>query len=89
MLFRSEPGEPCPDAGQGGITGWKWKPVPAPKLAALSPRRQAWEMTRYQAYQTQLAGHTIGETFARAAAFLKRAAADAPSLTNAHQHATR
>jgi len=31
-------------------------------------------MTRYRAYQAQLAGHTIGETFGRAAAFLKLAA---------------
>ena len=31
-------------------------------------------MTRYRAYQAQLAGHTIGETFGRAAAFLKQAA---------------
>jgi hypothetical protein len=33
-------------------------------------------MTRYRAYQAQLAGHTIGETFDRAAAFLKLASAN-------------
>ena len=38
-------------------------------------------MTRYQAYQTRLAGDTIGETFTRAAMFLKHAAADTPALT--------
>jgi hypothetical protein len=54
--------------------------VPEPKLTALAPRGLAWEMTRYQAYQAQLAGHTIGETFARAAEFLKHAVADAPAL---------
>jgi hypothetical protein len=39
-------------------------------------------MTRYQAYQAQLAGHTIGETFTRAAEFLNQAVADAPALTD-------
>ena len=31
-------------------------------------------MTRYRAYQVHLAGHTTGESFGRAAAFLKLAA---------------
>ena len=61
---------PGPGAGGGHITGWRWKPVPLPVLVSLPPRAQAWEMTRYQAYQDQLAGHTIGEIFRRAAAFL-------------------
>ena len=43
--------------------------MPEPDLGSLPPRGQAWEMTRYRAYQAQLAGHTIGETSA-AAAFL-------------------
>jgi hypothetical protein len=30
-------------------------------------------MTRYRAYEAQLAGHTFGETFTRGAAFLKQA----------------
>jgi hypothetical protein len=45
-------------------------------------------MARYQAYQARLAGHTIAETFTRAAAFLKRAAADAPALTDPSCHAS-
>jgi len=45
-------------------------PVPLPVLASLPPRAQAWEMTRYQAYQARLAGHTIGEIFRRAATLL-------------------
>jgi len=57
-----------------GVTAWRWRPVPEPDLGSLPPRGQAWEMTRYRAYQAQLAGHTIGETFGRAAAFLKLAA---------------
>jgi hypothetical protein len=63
--------------------------MPEPKLASRSPRRRSWEMSRYQAYQAQLAGHAVGETFARAAAFLELAAADAPSLTDPSAHATR
>ena len=77
-----EPAETSPAPCNGHITGWRWKPVPKPKLTSLAPRGQAWEITRYQAYQAQLAGHTIGETFTRAATFLKRAVADAPALTD-------
>ncbi len=76
------PNETGPDPGNGHITGWTWNPVPKPKLTALAPRGQAWEMTRYQAYQAQLAGRTIGETFTRAATFLKQAVADTPALTD-------
>jgi len=82
-----EPGADEPDAGEGPTTSWIWKPVPEPALAVLSPRGQAWEMTRYQAYQAQLAGDTIGETFGRAAEFLKLAAANAPVITDASAHA--
>jgi hypothetical protein len=77
-----EPGQGSPDPGNRHITGWRWKPVPEPKLTALAPQGQAWEMTRYQAYQAQLTDHAIGETFTRAAAFLKLAVADAPALTD-------
>ena len=47
-------------------------------------------MTRYRAYQAHLAGHTLGEVFGRAAAFLKLAAANAPSITDCPSaHAAR
>jgi hypothetical protein len=59
------------------ITAWTWKSVPEPSLESLPARGRAWEMTRYRAYQAQLAGHTIGETFDRAAVFLRLAAAGA------------
>ena len=84
-----EPGGDGPDDRQRRITGWTWKPVPEPKLVSLPPRGQTWEITRHQAYQAQLAGHTIGETFARAAAFLKLTAAHAPSITDTSAYATR
>jgi hypothetical protein len=65
------PGGPDSGPGDSLITGWTWKPVPEPSLGSLPPRGQAWEMTRYRAYQAQLAGHTVGETFERAVAFLE------------------
>jgi hypothetical protein len=77
-----EPGDAGPGTGEGRIRGWTWTPVPAPALGSLPQRAQAWEITRYQAYQAQLAGHTIGATFGRAAEFLKLAAADATSITD-------
>ena len=61
----------------GRITAWTWKSIPEPVLACLPPRGQAWEQTRHGAYEARLAGHTIGEPFELAAAFLKTAAARA------------
>jgi hypothetical protein len=84
-----EPRETGPQPGNGHITGWTWKSAPEPKLTSLPPRGQAWEMTRYQAYRAQLTGHTIGETFTRAAAFLKLAVAEAPALPDADPHTSR
>lgn len=60
--------------GVGPIAEWTWRSMPEPGLAALPARGQEWEMTRYRAYQVQLAGHPVGETFERAAAFLRLAA---------------
>jgi hypothetical protein len=85
----TEPGEPGPGAVKGRITERVWKPLPEPALASLSPRRQAWEMTRYRAYQAQLAGRTLGKVFGCAAAFLKQAAANAHSITDPGVHAAR
>jgi hypothetical protein len=84
-----EPSQTSQDSPTGRITGWTWKPVPKSKLASSTPHRRAWEMSRYQAYQAQLAGHTIGETFGRATTFLKLAVADAPTLTDASAQAGR
>jgi hypothetical protein len=69
-----------PDPGPAGtsddrITAWTWTSLPEPELDSLPPRGQAWEMTRYGAYQAQLAGRTIGEIFGRATAFLQLTAA--------------
>ena len=59
--------------GDGPIATWIWRPLPEPVLAALSARGQEWEMTRYREYQARLAHARIGETFGRAAAFLRLA----------------
>jgi hypothetical protein len=73
-FIRPEDGRP----GSGcGVAAWRWRPVPEPALASLPPRGRAWEMRRYRAYQAQLAGHPVGETFGRAAAFLTLASASA------------
>jgi hypothetical protein len=68
-----QPQESRSARGAGPITAWTWKSLPEPALASLPPRGQEWEMTRYRGYQAQLSGHTMGETFGRAAAFLKLA----------------
>src|SRR5438874_753378 len=64
----------------GRIAAWTWRPLPEPALASLTPRAREWEMTRYRAYQAQLAGQPIGETFRQATAFLNLAA-DGSSLS--------
>lgn len=68
-------------AGPGGrrITHWTWKPAPEPPLGHLPARGQAWEIARYRAYQSQLAGHTIGETVRRTVTFLTLTGANAAS----------
>ena len=78
-----------PAKAQAPLTRWTWKSVPRPALASLPPRAQAWETTRYRAYQAQLAGHTIGETFERAAAFLDLTAAKATPVPDNSGHAAR
>ena len=57
----------------GLIAAWMWRSLPKPELAALSAGGQEWEMMRYRAYQAQLAGHPLGETFTEPVAFLQLA----------------
>jgi hypothetical protein len=80
MGFHRDPAEfiqpePSRPGSDHGIAAWRWRSLPEPALASLPPRGRVWEMTRYRAYQAQLAGHTVGETFAQAAAFLELASA--------------
>jgi hypothetical protein len=66
--------EPCPDEEAGGgdapITEWNWRSLPVPAVETLPPRGQEWELSRYEAYQDLLAGHTVGETFSQTSGFL-------------------
>jgi hypothetical protein len=54
---------------------WLWRPLGEPQLGTFTVRGRQWEMSRYRAYQAQLAGCGIAPTFARCAEFLARAAA--------------
>jgi len=56
--------------GDAPITEWTWRSLTEPAVAALPPRGQEWELSRYQAYQELLAGHRVGGTFSGASAFL-------------------
>ena len=71
------------------ITAWTWTSLPGPALDSLPPRGRDWEMTRYRAYQAHLAGHTVGEVFGRATAFLRLAAASAAPIPDVSAQAVR
>jgi hypothetical protein len=93
ILPRTEPApapgqEGAPGQGVGPITAWTWKPVPQPVLAALLPRGQEWEKTRYRAYQRYLASRTVGDTFGRASAFLRLTAGSVAPAADSGVHAT-
>ena len=76
-----QPLDSRPGAAAGRVAAWTWRSVPEPAFASLELRAQEWEMTRYRAYQAQLAGQPIGETFSRATAFLLLAAEGSSSLS--------
>jgi anti-anti-sigma factor len=76
-----------PRTGNRRITGWTWKHIPEPALTRLGPRGQAWEMSRYRAYQEYLAGRTVGQIIGRAAMFVMRTGANAAPSTDASEHA--
>jgi hypothetical protein len=61
-------------ADAGRIADWTWRSLPEPEVSCLPPRAQEWEVTRYRAYQSQLAKRSIGDTFRAAADFLQLAA---------------
>ena len=66
-----EPADPGSGPTAPRLAGWAWKSVPEPALPSLTERGREWELTRYRAYQAQLAGHLVGETFTQATAFLR------------------
>lgn len=65
-------------AGAAGLPharDWIWTSLPEPTGESMTPRGLAWEMTRYGAYQSRLAGRSVVTTFRCAASFLKVVAA--------------
>jgi predicted nucleic acid-binding Zn ribbon protein len=74
----------CPSAavdlaGEGPGGPCTWQPVPEPRLDVPRGARRTWELSRYQAYQDFLAGHSVDATFGRATEFLRLAAAEVPA----------
>ena len=67
----------------GQITGRRWKAVPPRSAGSRSKSGQAWELARYRAYESRLAGTAIGDTFERCTAFLLDAATRAMAATRA------
>ena len=68
--------ETRPDASSAPghrVGDWHWKTVPESAGHSQAGRGQEWELSRCEAYQAQLAGQTVGETFTRAFAFLQSA----------------
>lgn len=68
---------PPTPGGDGEATttvAWVWREVPELVLEVLPADVQAWELTRYEAYGTWLAGRTVGDVFQQATAFLNLAA---------------
>jgi hypothetical protein len=59
---------------KGRVAEWTWRPVRKPGLASLPVRGQEWELARFRDYRSDLAGHTIEDTFGRAVPFLMSAA---------------
>jgi hypothetical protein len=68
-----QPGTAASDSGRA--QDWIWAALPEPSGESLSPRGQAWEMDRYRAYESRLAGRTVVSTFSCAGAFLDAVAA--------------
>jgi hypothetical protein len=59
---------------KGRVAEWTWRAVRKPGLASLPARGQEWELARFRDYRSDLAGHTIEDTFSRAVPFLMSAA---------------
>ena len=70
-------------AHNGHVRAWTWNQMPEPACASLSARGQEWELSRYRAYVSRLAGQAVGQTFRVATEFLLAASALAASLGEA------
>jgi hypothetical protein len=81
-----QPGTVAADSGRA--PDWTWTPLPEPSCESLSPRGLAWEMERYRAYQSRLAGRAVVATFSCAGAFLNVVAAAIAALADVSNHDT-
>jgi hypothetical protein len=70
----------------GRAHDWTWTPLPEPSCESLSPRGLAWEMDRYRAYESRLAGRAVVATFGCAAPFLQVVGADIATSADVGQH---
>jgi hypothetical protein len=59
------------------VSAWVWQAVPEPGCCSPAERGQQWDLARHRSFEAQLTGRRVGETFARAVAFLRRVAATA------------
>lgn len=57
-----------------GATAWTWVSLPEPALADVPDRGRDWELSRYRAYQSRLAGRETARILTRCATFLEQAA---------------
>jgi hypothetical protein len=64
-----QPGAVASDGGHA--QDWTWTPLPEPSCESLSPRGLAWEIDRYRAYESRLAGRAVVSTFSCAGPFLE------------------
>ncbi|HXB49004.1 MAG TPA: hypothetical protein VNW50_14680 [Streptosporangiaceae bacterium] len=73
-------------AGSGRAQDWAWTPLPEPSCESLSPRGLAWEMERYRAYESRLAGRAVVATFSCASSFLNVVAAGMATPADVSNH---
>ncbi len=86
MGYHEDPADFVDAVGHAGsresaVTAWMWRHLPEPALGSLPPHGRSWELSRYRAYQDQLAGRPVGESLALAAEFLTLATAAAQPLS--------
>jgi hypothetical protein len=82
MGYDRDPGDfagppASPPASAEVVSAWLWLPVPGPVCGSPPERGQQWELARHQSYRAQLDGQCVGDTFSRAASFLRLAATSA------------
>ena len=80
MGYHEDPADFIEVSGDTGrrepaVTAWMWKHLPEPALGSLPPNGRSWELSRYRAYQNQLAGYPVGDSLALGAEFLTQATA--------------